>query len=342
MARSPKKNDNTPGQDSFLDVIANLVGILIILVMVIGANATQQFREAVENSSEVNEELTIAAKEASAAKQKAVKAISENHDLERRIKEEKISTQLVAAERDAIQQAILFWEKKTAELESAEPASMQKSLAAQNEIAKLKFEYNETLKRIEVAKNETLGTKTENIDHHPTPIAKTVFGDEIHFRMTNDKIAVVPLEELVELVKSNAELQKKELHKSSTTTSTVGPIEGFRLQFELGKRKQTVERDGMVVEHEYAVVNKFTVLPTHRDIGVDASLSVCEKQLESVINGKDPSRTTISIWVYPDAYDQYSKVKNWFAERNFKVAAWPMPHGQPITGSPNGFHSTAQ
>ena len=32
-----------PGQDSFLDVAANLVGILIILVMVVGAHAKNSF-----------------------------------------------------------------------------------------------------------------------------------------------------------------------------------------------------------------------------------------------------------------------------------------------------------
>ena len=36
MARS---NVDEPGQDSFLDIVANLVGILIILVMVIGVRA---------------------------------------------------------------------------------------------------------------------------------------------------------------------------------------------------------------------------------------------------------------------------------------------------------------
>ena len=40
MARRPRNSDaEAPGQDSFLDIVANLVGILIILVMVVGARA---------------------------------------------------------------------------------------------------------------------------------------------------------------------------------------------------------------------------------------------------------------------------------------------------------------
>ena len=36
MLRSTRQNDTAPGHDSFLDIVANIVGILIILVMVIG------------------------------------------------------------------------------------------------------------------------------------------------------------------------------------------------------------------------------------------------------------------------------------------------------------------
>jgi len=39
VRRHARQHVDAPGQDSFLDVVANLVGILIILVMIIGARA---------------------------------------------------------------------------------------------------------------------------------------------------------------------------------------------------------------------------------------------------------------------------------------------------------------
>ena len=39
MGRKASQHAHEPGQDSFLDIVANLVGILIILVMVVGARA---------------------------------------------------------------------------------------------------------------------------------------------------------------------------------------------------------------------------------------------------------------------------------------------------------------
>ena len=46
MTRRKPPVVEAPGQDSFLDVVANLVGILIILVMVIGVRAKDAMLEA--------------------------------------------------------------------------------------------------------------------------------------------------------------------------------------------------------------------------------------------------------------------------------------------------------
>ncbi|MFP6620974.1 MAG: hypothetical protein VB877_16645, partial [Pirellulaceae bacterium] len=39
--RTPPRVTEDPGQDSFLDIVANLVGILIILVMVVAVRARE-------------------------------------------------------------------------------------------------------------------------------------------------------------------------------------------------------------------------------------------------------------------------------------------------------------
>ena len=53
MKRPREDQAEAPGQDSFLDVVANLVGILIILVMVVGAQAGRGLsaREATQHST---------------------------------------------------------------------------------------------------------------------------------------------------------------------------------------------------------------------------------------------------------------------------------------------------
>jgi hypothetical protein len=46
--RRGSSSSEAPGQDSFLDIVANLVGILIILVMVVGARARQALQQVVD------------------------------------------------------------------------------------------------------------------------------------------------------------------------------------------------------------------------------------------------------------------------------------------------------
>ncbi len=46
--RRGSSSTEAPGQDSFLDIVANLVGILIILVMVVGARARQALQQVAE------------------------------------------------------------------------------------------------------------------------------------------------------------------------------------------------------------------------------------------------------------------------------------------------------
>ena len=66
MSVSRTLND-APGQDSFLDIVANLVGILIILVMVIGARATDAMVEAApDRTVEAEPKVDLAAAQSAA------------------------------------------------------------------------------------------------------------------------------------------------------------------------------------------------------------------------------------------------------------------------------------
>ena len=49
----------TTGQDSFLDIVANLVGVLIILVVIVGAQATSAWNQ-VEPDDAIADEIEVA------------------------------------------------------------------------------------------------------------------------------------------------------------------------------------------------------------------------------------------------------------------------------------------
>jgi len=341
--RRNRNNEQTaaPGEDSFLDVVANLVGILIILVMVIGAQAHESWQKSAEMDVTAQAELEKITQQSEKARREAGSMQTENVELERLVKEEELSTKLLSAERDAMQVAILQLERKIEHFESEKSDDDRARLAAQNELAKRQLALDELQRKIAMASADESAPQT--IEHYPSPIAKTVFGEELHFRLAGGKVAYVPMQELVGLVKSEIELKGRSLKSEQETSGTVGPIEGFRMQYLLSALEITRRVDQYVVRQKVAQVEEVQLLPTRNDIGETLAAALADGgRFQQRITQADPHNTTISIWVYPDSYAEFRDLKDILAKRGFLSAAWPLPFGQPISGSPNGAHSAAQ
>ena len=56
----------------------------------------------------------------------------------------------------------------------------------------------------------------------------------------------------------------------------------------------------------------------------------------------NPGRTTVSLWVYPDSYDDLPSLKKRLREKGFQIATWPLQFGKLISGGPNGFRAASQ
>jgi len=55
-----------------------------------------------------------------------------------------------------------------------------------------------------------------------------------------------------------------------------------------------------------------------------------------------PQNTTVTIWVYPDSFDDFRALKAELFRLGYLTAARPMPMGEPIAGSPSGHRSAAE
>ncbi len=60
------------------------------------------------------------------------------------------------------------------------------------------------------------------------------------------------------------------------------------------------------------------------------------------INRLSPGRDTITMWIYPDGFPLYRKLRDDLHARGFLVAARPLPEGTAIRGSPVGSVSAGQ
>jgi hypothetical protein len=169
-----------------------------------------------------------------------------------------------------------------------------------------------------------------------TPLSRTVFGKEIHFRLAEGRIAYVPIEELFERVKS-------ELHNSSSiaeltnSAHVVGPYGGFQMEL-------TVEAQGGAQRGDVLIRSKeWRVTPVGGEVGetIPEALSPTS-DFHRRLAPLDPTQTTVTVWLYSEGFSDYRKVNDELSQLGYGVAARPLPAGRPIAGSDHGTRSAAE
>ena len=346
--------DLDAGQDSFLDIIANLVGVLIILVVVVGAQATATIT-AKPAPPEIQQDVAIddlafekqqaeLKSELSTLESVSVKFKVDRARLEQQADHEKMLAQDLATRRHAMLMQLeavgAQHEQKKKELRDQLDEKQQQQLKLQSEKIQLVAKLESLEKSINAVSASRVESSVETIDHYPNPIAKTVFSNEVHFRLHGGKIAYVPMDELVGEMKAEIRLKAEKLKQADVTRETVGPIDGFRLQYELGvvSADQTGQPSARVVRFK-----RFVVQPVDSEAGEMLEVALNEgSRFATRLQRLEPRRTTVSVWVYPNSFNQYSELKAWLHERGFQLASWPLAEDRPISGGPDGFRTSAQ
>lgn len=335
MRRRTRQSAAEPGQDSFLDIVANLVGILIILVMIVGAQAKDAMLHANRPESNIQQQEVDAEKDAVVAAQYDMQRLvdkTKEQDLElhyRRAERDRMLTLIATAEHAMEQQR----QKMSQDEQDAHQLQMQIA-ALQQQLDDLKLS-QQAVERSEAP--------VQVVKHRPTPLAKTVFGRELHFRMKDNRIVYVPIDELVEQFKVEAKQKAWKLRQTPAITETVGPIRGFRLKYTLKKETYNVNVGSGAALQERVELDHFVLVPVRDDLGEPLDVALREgSQFRSILSAFNPNDVTVTVWVYPSSFEQYRRFKEELFRLGFLTASRPMPEGMPISGSPNGSRSAAQ
>ena len=349
MRRSSQNQAEAPGQDSFLDVVANLVGILIILIIVVGAATqkafVQQLATAARNAvasgkadskpadTGLNEDEVEAARAAAAAVEQDIYRTDERlreqqRELAfRRLERDKTLTMLTTVRRAL--------DDRKAKLDQPAQEDLERKLAldeARRELAEL-----DKVNGILAKQAPPKGI----IEHLPTPMAKTVFGKEHHLRPAGNRLSIVPWDALVEQLKADAPKKIWRLRETESFTESLGPIDNFWMRYTMKRTEVTLPGRGAVQQR--AELDRFVLGPIDESVGEPVE-QVFRDQSEfaTLIRSLDPNRATITIWVYPDSFQHYRAFKKYLFDRGFLTAARPLPEGHPIGGSPDGSRSAAE
>ena len=348
MSRRKPREEMEFGSDSFLDVVANVVGILIILMVLAGIRA----KTAPVNLTE--EEPAPAAAtppdvvaepvddEAKAARQRELGALQSQSDS-------------LQQELDRLRQAANDNESKLTELQTQDAVQRNRIAALasnlEGEVAALQGNQQEAdlleaavyavrvrlkKRQAEVAAAEKQPNRVEQLQHRITPVSRVIRENEaeLHFRCIGGAVTTVPIEDLVERMKGQMERQRDVILRLKKYSGSVGPVRGWVLNYVV----ETQQQLGMI----RAGVSQFELLPEADLAGERSDVALRpDSAFRNELRKAEPG-STITFWVYPDSFVLFRKLQALAHREGFTVAARPLPEGTPIMGSPNGSRSAAQ
>lgn len=343
MTRVKHESDEAMGYDSFLDVVANLVGILIILVVVVGAQAGSVMdSQQTETQKQLTQQRQKLEGELAVHRRQAISIEQDTAELEARLQQERLLAERASMQRDQMQTVVLLGEKSLEEKRSQLVDDQSIAADQQFQLDSLTRELDEL--SYEMQQINAVPQPTAVLEHHCTPLAQTVFNNEIHFRLHQGLLAYVPMDDLVNLMTEQFPYQLEKLKTAPEITDTVGPLDEFRLQYVIRKEERTIPTELGIMRRTVPQFVGFILLPTRQVMGqsIDEAIADPSSILRQRLAGANASETTVTIWVYPDSYNQYLTLENWLHEQGFLVASWPLPANRPISGGPNGMRSSAQ
>ena len=185
---------------------------------------------------------------------------------------------------------------------------------------------------------------TEQIECEPTALAKAVTGTEVHVLLSDDHVAVVPFDELVDAVKADVEQNIWRLKEQDEMERTIGPVNGFRVKYLFVK--ENVMRSSSAGTYMLGNISRLRILRISPRDDADRRTSGRSmkptSELFQHLRNMRPDGTTITIWTYPGNYDRLRQLKRVIRAAGFQIAVRPLPTGMPIGASSHGSQSLSE
>lgn len=367
------------GSDSFLDVVANIVGILIILIVIAGVRVSQapvisapaaapviaappmDDESAAPAESETPEVAPIMAGAPPEGEPESLNDPLPLPDLvpppelvtrSRKLEEEIES--LIQGGR-SLNESLTHNNRLMSELEQrlataksllAERNQELKSIQAKGDEEKRDLELaRRTIARLlaQIKDEEQKAAPVEKLEHRITPVSRTVMGKELHFRLDKNRVAEVPVEALINRLKDHIERRKDWLIKTRQHKGLVGPINGFNMEYIIGVDTITGLEELRTGHGGYRLNMRWWEIQPENNLRGETETEALTQgsRFYQALLEADPD-TTLTFWVYPDSYPIFRKLQKFAHEHGFPVAARPLPKGIPIAGAPNGSRSASQ
>lgn len=421
MSRRKSDADQEFGSDSFLDIIANIVGILIILIVVAGVKVARQAEARDPIAVQLSQNLDgvpqpmaddalldqpskptvwpwandqtvdvedgptskISAAEIEVARNRLLELQDLESEYDKQVQELTLQSEEAIKELEASKERIAELQESLSESQQRDQHAVMQFASVQRElqmtkstVESLEEELKEETKRgvlyqgtldsldqrqkyvhdalqqigMETRQlNEVLKQNQENtpesdlLKHRLSPVGQQVAEDEIHFRLSAGRIAHVPLDALLKRLKEQMVTRQNLVAKFHRYNGSVGPVQGFRMEYIVQRQSLPPLQAMQYGQAPYQLsVSRWQIHPAET---LEAETVVEALRIGSrfrQILERTYPETAITIWLYPNDFQHFHRLRQFAHQLDLRVAARPLPDGFPITASPSGSRSTSQ
>lgn len=334
MRRGSASQVQAPGHDAFLDVVCNLVGIMVVLVMVVAAHAKSVLIAEEASQPAASETIDVAGAVADARRIEAGIV-----DLQQRIGRQQFEIAYRNAERDQIQKLVLLVEDELAKRQSQMSDEDKARLELEQQIQAAQSE----LARVQLSLDTNTKSPPAAIPHLPTPMAQTVFTSEVHFRLLGGRLVYVPFAEMVERMQADAPSKVHRLKSVPRIEEVLPVVQGFGGRYILRRADAEVATKFGPSRQSLVELERLWLVDADQNLGEPLATALAAgSQFRARLTGLDRERTVITVWVYPDSFEEFRTLKGELFKAGFLTAARPLPDGVPIGGAPDGSRSSAE
>ena len=331
--------------DSFLDVVANVVGIILRLILVawVGARSYKACvpPPAPPTASVEEEFVDVLPAPTDPLSAELPRHLSELEQAEVRLQEQ----MRAAAELDR-QSAVVAAELKSVtarrqqlDAERAAQAKSSPKLEMHTEavtLAGLDERLRKVRAELDAVNKAPLAKQTLR---YRTPLSKPLQTDELLFECRQGRVTLIDvgslLEEARRRMKEKSELLRHQWEVKDETYS----VGAFRLSFVVERERSALEQvtsggppDDRTTFH-YGI-SSWQVVPLDPNRGETAEQALAPgSAFRRVLDSIDTNQTAVTFWVYPDSFAAYRKLRDALHDRDVVVAGRPLPEGYPIAAS---------
>jgi len=362
MKRRRRSSEMPFGSDSFLDILANLVGIVLIIIVLVGARIRHLPEEETNPLAAKSEDLPTAPLRADLTDIQPDMSAEEEELAELRAEllrvVENLSRHLVALEAARHEEQQLIGELRLQEELGQRLQQKAKNLVSRQEMVRQRIASTESnkqglRKRLDALNRQIRELEQARPEKRPLryflPVSKPLGAGELLFECRANRIAFIDLQSLLNQVRQRLPEFAKQLTErwdAEGETEAIGP---YKLRFKVVR-----ERSGPVDQvfaglppadkraFSYAV-DEWEVVPVWPVRGESLEEALAEgSRFRSIIDSSDPDLAALTIFVYEDSFSTFRQLREYLHERGFVVAGRPLRLDAPIAGSRRGSISRGQ